>query len=157
MTEVGVKIEPKPWHSALPPELRTKHVHSWCPFCYLGWAPLGRRHCIIALPTGNVDCHVPAIEFDRETPMHKIMGMFAPRPWERRQMEALNINWMTQWREIPGLAQALERDANIRQAMKVGGLTRELATQVWDATRAAAAVAAIYDVPGPMSIAQSDA
>lgn len=109
-------IEPsKPkWRSALPPELRTKHVHSWCPFCYLGWKSTAQRCCDIALPLGNADCHVPAIDFDRESPLRKIMGMFHPRPWEARQMLAVGVNLATQRREVPGLARELAIDRRVR-------------------------------------------
>lgn len=99
-------LTPPEWRSALPPELRTKHVHSWCPFCYLGWARstnrVGMGCCSIFLPTGAVDTHVPAISFERESVTRKIMGMFRPRPWEASQMLKAGLDPNIQRREIPG-------------------------------------------------------
>lgn len=127
---------PTEWRSALPPELRSKHVHSWCPFCYLGWRRTSQKCCSQALPTGQVDMHVPAIDFDREDPMRKVLGCLMPRPWEVVRMTAAGVDPRTMRREIPGLAVALERDGRIRKLMKAGS-TREAAITTVDAVNRA--------------------
>lgn len=145
-------LTPIEWRSALPPELRTKHVHSWCPFCYLGWRParpgrIGGGCCSIALPTGAVEVHVPAISFERESETHKIMGMFRPRPWEASQMMKAGINPNLQRREIPGLARALEIGTKVN-ALVGKGMDRHAAHVV---------VLAQYDAMAAQQVASEPA
>lgn len=101
------------------PTWTERHYHSWCPFCYLGWRrdPTGMaagQCCSLMTPRGLVDMHVPAIDFDRENPMSKLMLFLRPRPWEMRAI----IAWAQTTggdprqirRNLPGLAEAFVRE-----------------------------------------------
>jgi hypothetical protein len=106
----------------LPPELRSRQVMSWCPFCHLGWKrdPQSKLCCSIGLPTGTAVMHVPAITWDRETPAAKIKFMFHPRPWEISALARAGIDPRTARREVPGLRLALEKGAKINALVKRG-------------------------------------
>lgn len=106
----------------LPPELRSRQVMSWCPFCHLGWKrdPQSRLCCSIGLPTGTAVMHVPAITWDRETPGAKIQFMFHPRPWEISALARAGIDPRRARREVPGLRLALEKGAKINALAKRG-------------------------------------
>jgi hypothetical protein len=114
--------------SYLPPEIRNRQVMSWCPFCHLGWQrdPTSKLCCAVAIPTGNVLMHVPAITWDRETVAARIQFMFRPRPWEIGRMRRAGIDPRTVRRQITGLKLALEKGAKINDLVR-RGIDREVA------------------------------
>ena len=91
------------------------HESSWCPFCYLGW-PRDQRAidagqcCSLWTVAGLADLHVPAIDFDRENPMAKLMLMLYPRPWEIRGIAMAGYDPRKVRRTLPGLAEAFKRE-----------------------------------------------
>jgi hypothetical protein len=119
--------------SYLPPEIRARQVMSWCPFCHLGWErdPTSRLCCSVAIPTGNVLMHVPAITWDRETIAAKIQFMFLPRSWEIAKLRQAGIDPRTVRREVPGLKLALEKGTKINMMVKAG-TNRSVATAMVD-------------------------
>ena len=128
----------------LPPEMTTRHVHSWCPYCYLGWADrrVGSRCCLMLLPNGSVDAHVPAITFDRENIGAKVMRMFQPRPWELAQIIRAGMDPRQFRHPVPGLAEALRVGALANKMARSEKITYEQARPLaiaWLASIAAAA------------------
>jgi hypothetical protein len=100
--------------AGLPPWV-VHHESSWCPFCYLGW-PRDQRAldagqcCSVFTMQGTVDLHVPAIDFDRENLLSKLMLVFHPKPWEIRGLAVAGMDPRKVRRIVPGLAEAFVRE-----------------------------------------------